>query len=549
MAKLIQFDQKALKSVLKGIKTLAKAVSVTLGPKGRNVVINKEIGTPSSTKDGVAVAKEIYLKDKFENIGAQMVKEAASKTADKAGDGTTTAIVLAEAIFAKGMKNITAGANPMVIKNGIDKAVKEIVKELSLQAKTISSKEEIKQIATISSNNDEEVGNIIYEAMEKVGKDGIVTIAEAKGIDTTLEIVEGMQFDKGYISPYFITNAEKMSVELDIPYILITDKKISSVKQIIAILEKVMEKGPRPLLIIAEDIDEEALAALVINKIKAGLPICAVKAPSFGDSRKAILQDIAILTGAILISDELGYSLEQMELDWLGSSKKVKISKDDTTIIDGLGNSKEINKRLELIKSELANAASDYDREKIEQRLAKLSGGVAIINVGAATELEMKEKKDRVEDALHATRAAIAEGIVVGGGVSLIQASKALDELQLSKEESIGKEIIKQAVLAPTTAIANNCGKQGALVAEKVYEREGFWGYNGLKDTFGDLLKDGVVDPVLVAKSALIHASSVASLLLTISVMITEKPEPKKKNQQPPMMDPMGGMGGFDGMM
>lgn len=556
MAKMLQFHEEALKSLLKGVKTLAKAVIVTLGPKGRNVVIGKEFGSPSSTKDGVTVAKEIVLKDKYENMGAQLVKEAASKASEVAGDGTTTAIVLAEAIFSEGVKNVSAGANPMDLKRGIDKAVKAIDAALDKMAKPIKTPEEIEQIARISSNNDAAVGAIISQAMQKVGKEGIVTIGEAKGIETTLDVVEGMQFEKGYVSPYFITNAEKMSVEFDNPAILITDKKLTNAKELVPILEQVMQKGSRPLLIIAEDIDGEALATLVVNKVKGGLPLCAVKAPGFGDRRKAMLEDLAILTGSTLVSDEMGYNIEEIGLEMLGSAKKVKISKDDTTLVDGAGKTKQIQARTLQIKAELSQPnLSDYDREKLETRLAKFAGGVAVVNVGALTETEANEKKDRIEDALHATRAATSQGIVPGGGVALIRAAKALDQLKLTGDEAIGVEIIRKACYAPAAAIANNCGKIGGLIAEKIAEKEGSFGYNGLTDAFSDLVKDGVIDPVLVTKSALIHAASIAGMLITISAMITDKPEPKKAASMPAPgmggmgMGGMGGMGDFGGMM
>jgi chaperonin GroEL len=543
MAKMLQFNQDALKSILKGVKQLAKAVIVTLGPKGRNVVINKGFGAPLSTKDGVTVAKEISLKDKFENMGAQLVKEAASKTADVAGDGTTTAIVLAEAILTAGVKNVIAGANPMSVKRGIDKAVDAMLTSLDALAIKISKPEEIKQIATISANNDADIGAIIAEAMTKVGKDGTVTIAEAKSIDTTLDVVEGMQFDKGYASPYFVTNAEKMSVELDNPHILITDKKLSNARDLVPFLEKFFEKGQRPLLIIAEDIDSEALATLVVNKLKGGMPVCAAKAPAFGDRRKAILQDIAILTGATLVSEEVGLVLEDVGLEVLGRSRKVKVSKDETTIIDGSGDPKAIEARIQQIRNEIDNSTSDYDRDKLEERLAKLVGGVAVINVGAATETELKEKKARVEDAVHATKAAVSGGIVPGGGVALLRAVKALDQLKLPGDEQVGVEIIRNAAFAPAIAIATNCGKQGNLIAEKVFEKTGGFGYNGLTDAFTDLIADGVIDPVLVTKSALIHAASISGLLITIAAMITDKPQPKKAAA--PSMDGMHGMGGM----
>jgi chaperonin GroEL len=540
MSKMLQFNEEALKSLLKGVRTLAKAVKVTLGPKGRNVVINKGFGSPLSTKDGVTVAEEITLKDKFENMGAQLVKEVASKTSTIAGDGTTTAIVLAEAIFSAGVKNVAAGANPMVLKRGIDKSVETLVKALSVLASPVNTSNEIKQIATISANNDPEIGSLIAEAMDKVGKDGIITVAEAKGIETTLDVVEGMQFDKGYLSPYFVTNPENMTVELTNAFILITDKKLSSVKDIVPFLERVMADGPRPLLIIADDVDGEALATLVVNKLKAGLPVCAVKAPGFGDRRKAMLQDIAVLTGATLITEEVGLNLEDADISVLGKAKTVKISKEETTIVDGAGNAAAVKERLALIKAELANPSiSNYDKEKLEERLAKLVGGVAVINIGAATETELKEKKARIEDALHATRAAVAEGIVAGGGVALLRAVKSLENLQLQGDEAIGLAIIQQAVFAPATAIANNCGKQGNLIAEKIYEGQGNFGYNGLTDAFVDMLKAGVIDPVLVTKSALVNAASISSLLLTTAAMITEKPQPKAEHA------PMGGMGGM----
>ncbi len=552
MAKMLQFNEEALKSILKGVNSLAKAVTVTLGPKGRNVVIGKNSGMPISTKDGVTVAQEIHLLDKFENMGAQLVKEAAAKTSDIAGDGTTTAIVLAAAIYAEGVKNVMAGANPMLIKRGIEKAIYTISTSLSHMAKEVKTREEIEQIATISANNDADVGAIIGKAMEKVGKDGIVSIAEAKGIDTTLDVVEGMQFDKGYISPYFITNAEKMSVEMENCQIFITDKKLSSAKEIIPLLEKIIAKGSKPLLIIAEDVDAEALATLVINKIKGGLPFCAVKAPGFGDRRKEMLEDIAILTKATLVSEEKGMQLEEIDLSVLGSAKKVKVSKQNTTIIGGAGSSKEIKARVAQIKNEISVSTSAYDKEKLEERLAKVVGGVAVINIGAATESEMKEKKSRVDDALHATRAAVAEGIVPGGGVALLRAVKSLDGLKLHGDEAIGVAIVRCAAFAPAIWIANNCGKQGNIIAEKIFEKDGAWGYNGLSDQFSDLVKDGVIDPVLVTKSALINAGSIASLLLTIAAMVTDKPKPKAKKEalgmgsggMPPEM--MGGMPGMD---
>jgi len=548
MSKMLKFREDALKSILKGVNTLAKAVIVTLGPRGRNVVINKGYGSPLSTKDGVTVAKEIYLKNKFENMGALLVKEASSKTADVAGDGTTTAIVLAEAIFSKGVKNVIAGANPMSVKKGIEKATKTLSDALTSQAKQVNNPEEIKQIATISANNDTEIGAMISRAMEKVGKDGTITISEAKGIETILDVVEGMQFDKGYSSPYFITNAEKMTVELSDAQILITDKKLSNAQDLVPILEKIMEEKQKPLLIIAEDIDGEALATLVINKIKAGMPICAVKAPAFGDRRKAMLEDIAILTGATVVSEEVGLKLENVGLEVLGRAKTIKVSKEETVIVDGCGDSESIQKRAQQIRAEIEKSTSDYDKEKLQERLAKVSGGVAVINVGAATETELKEKKARVEDALHATRAAVSEGIVAGGGVALIRAVKGLDTLKLPPEEMIGVEIVKEAAFAPAIAIATNCGKQGNMIAEKIAEKEGAFGYNGLTDAFTDLFEEGVIDPVLVTKSALLHACSIAGILITISCMITDKPEPKSNAPGMPPMDEMGGMRGMGGM-
>lgn len=549
MPKMMQFNEEALKSILKGVKTLAKAVIITLGPRGRNVVIWKEFGSPTSTKDGVSVAKEIVLKDKFENLGAQLVKEAASKASDVAGDGTTTAIVLAEALFSEGVKNVAAGANPMSVKRGIEKAVDALVRELDALAVPVSSPEEIRQIAAISANNDPDIGAIISEAMQRVGRDGIVTIGEAKGIETVLDVVEGMQFDKGYISPYFITDAEKMSVEMENASIFITDKKLSTTKEIVPILEMIAEKNGRPLLIIAEDVEGDALATLVVNKIKGSLPVCAVKAPGFGERRKAMLEDIAILTGATLVSEEMGYTLENAEAEMLGHAKKIKISKEETLLVDGSGRPKEVQKRVAQIKFEMEKSTSDYDRQKLEERLAKLSGGVAVVNVGAMTEAEAGEKKARIEDALHATRAAALQGVVPGGGVALIRASKALKALNLKGDEAIGVEIVRKAAQAPVSAIATNCGKNGQWVAEKIAEKEGAFGYNGLTDQFSDLIKDGVLDPVLVTKSALKHAASVAGMLITIAAIVTDKPEPKKKGQMPsaPPMDM--GMGGMGGMM
>lgn len=546
MGKMFQYKEDALKAMQEGVRKLAKAVIVTLGPKGRNVVIKKGFGSPLSTKDGVTVAKEVNLKDKFENMGAQLVKEVASKTSDIAGDGTTTAIVLADAIYSAGVKNVIAGANPMLVKKGIDKAVELITLELSKLASPVKTPQEVKQTATISANNDPEIGSIIADAMNKVGKDGIITVDEAKGIETTLDVVEGMQFDKGFLSPYFITNPENMSVEFENGSLLIVDKKISNAKDLIPFLEKFMKQGPRPLLIIAEDIDGEALAMLVVNKIKGGLPLCAVKAPAFGDRRKAMLEDIATVTGATVVSEEIGLNLEEVDLAVLGRAKRIKITKDDTTIVDGVCDMKRLKSREAQLRGEIASTKSDYDREKLEERLAKLVGGVAVIKVGAATETEMKEKKARVEDALHATRAAIAEGIVPGGGVALLRAVRVLEKYKAATtDENIGLDIVKEACFAPACAIATNCGKQGRVIAEKIYERQGAEGYNGLTDTFADLVKEGVIDPVFVTKSALRHAASVVSLLLTAEVLITDKPKKNKSKQTGAHMGGMGGMGGM----
>jgi chaperonin GroEL len=563
MSKMLQFNEEANKSISKGIKLLAKTVKITLGPKGRNVVINKGFGAPTSTKDGVTVAKEIALKDKFENMGVQLVKEVASQTSDTAGDGTTTAIVLAEAIYTEGVKNVTAGANPMCLKRGIDKAVSAIVDELNKLATPIDTQEKVRQIATISANNDPDIGSIISEAMDRVGKDGIITVSEAKGIETTLDVVEGMQFDKGYLSPYFITQPENMAVEMENAHILITDKKLSTARDIVPILEKLMEGTPKPLIIIAEDVDAEALATLVVNRLKGEMQVCAVKAPGFGDRRKAMLEDIAILTGGTVVTEDVGLKLEDVGPEVLGKAKTIKISKDNTTIIDGLGDQKQVEGRVAQIRGEIENSSSSYDKENLEERLAKLVGGVAVVEVGAATETELKEKKARVEDALHATRAAVAEGIVPGGGVALLRAVKALDKLKLTGDEATGLEIVRHATFQPATAIANNCGKQGNLIAEKIFEKSANWGYNGLTDKFTDLVEDGVIDPVMVTRFALINAASVAGLLLTTAAMITDKPEansgaPAMGGGMPGMgggmpgmgggMPGMGGMGGMPGM-
>jgi chaperonin GroEL len=538
MSKMIQFHEEALKSILKGVKTLAKAVAVTLGPKGRHVIIRKEFGLPLSTKDGVTVAQEIALKNKFENMGAQLVKEASSKTADVAGDGTTTAVILAEAIYSEGVRAIIAGANPMHLKKGIDKAVAAVCSALGELATKIAKSDEVQQIATISANNDPEIGAMIAEAIEKVGKDGVISITEALGAETVLDVVEGLQFDKGYLSPYFITNPEKMTAELNDPLIFITDKKISSMSELVSVLETIMEKGARPLLLIADDIDGEALATLVVNKIKGGMPLCAVKAPAFGAQRRFMLQDLAILTGATLLTEEMGMTLSDFEFSMLGRAKRVKVGKEETTIIEGAAATKELQKRIAEIRGEMNSSKSDYDTEKLRERLAKLAGGVALIRVGASTESEMKEKKSRVEDALAATRAAALEGIVPGGGVALLRAVKALDKLTVSDEEQVGLEIVRRACFAPATIIANNCGRQGNMIAEKVFERQGPWGYNGLTDEFADLIREGIIDPVLVTKSALNNAASIASTMMTAAVLVTDKPSPKSK-APPPSMDGM----------
>jgi len=555
MAKMLRFNEDALKSILKGVKTLAKAVIITLGPKGRNVVISKGVGSPFSTKDGVTVAKEIVLKDKFENMGAQLVKEASSKTSDVAGDGTTTAIVLTEAIVKEGVKNIIAGADPMAIKRGIEKALCKQLEALDRLSSPVNNPQEILQIATISSNNDPAIGEIVSEAMKKVGKDGSITVSDSKGIDTYLDVAEGMQFDRGYLSPYFVTNPDKMRAEFSNAQLLIIDKKVSNAKELVPILEKAMEQQTqRPLVIISEDIEGEALATLVINKLKGGKSLCAVKAPSFGDKRKAILQDIALLTGATVVSEDTGLVLEKIGLDVLGTAKTIKVSKEETTIIEGGGNSSQIQKRITQIREEMETTTSDYDRRNLEERLANLSGGVAIIYVGAATELEMKEKKARVEDAIHATQTAVRDGIVPGGGVALIRTISALEGFELEGDEDIGIDIMRRASRAPAIAIADNGGKEGRIIADKVSTSSGAMGYNALKDCFEDLSKGGVIDPMFVTKSACKNAVSVSGILLTITCMISDKPEPKK---EAPIGDEMGdgmaggmggGMPGMEGM-
>ena len=523
-AKILQYDEEARKSILNGVNTLADAVKVTLGPKGRNVIIDRSYGAPNVTKDGVTVAKEIELEDKFENMGAQMVKEVASKTSDVAGDGTTTATILAQAIFREGAKSVAAGSNPMDVKRGIDKAVEVVVKELKKMSKPTKDAKEIAQVGTISANNDEAIGAIIAEAMEKVGKEGVITVEEAKGLETELEIVEGMQFDRGYLSPYFVTNAEKMEVELEDCLILIYEKKISNMKDLLPILEQIAKMG-RPLLIIAEDIEGEALATLVVNKIRGTLHVAAVKAPGFGDRRKAMLEDIAILTGGKMISEEMGYKLENTKIEDLGRAKRITIDKDNTTIIDGAGARASLEGRVKQIRAQVEETTSDYDREKLQERLAKLVGGVAVIKVGAATETEMKEKKARVEDALNATRAAVEEGIVPGGGVAYLRTLPALDKMKLEGDEEVGVRIVKKALEEPLKMIANNAGIEGSIVVEKVKEKKGAYGFNARTDKYEDMIAAGVIDPTKVTRFALQNAASVASLMLTTQCMIADKPE------------------------
>ncbi len=545
MAKQIFFEIEARNKMKKGVDTLANAVKVTLGPKGRNVVIEKKFGAPQVTKDGVSVAKEIELEDPIENMGAQMVKEVASKTADIAGDGTTTATVLAQSIISEGLKNVAAGANPMDLKRGIDKAVKAVVEHLKQQSVSVGdNNNKIEQVASISANNDESIGKLIAEAMTKVGKEGVITVEEAKGTDTTVEVVEGMQFDRGYVSPYFVTNSEKMEADLENPYILIYDKKISSMKDILHILEKVAQSG-RPLLIIAEDLEGEALATLVVNKLRGTLKVAAVKAPGFGDRRKEMLQDLAVLTKGIVISEEQGYKLEGADLTYLGQAAAVTIDKDNTTIVGGKGDKEDITARVNQIKAQIESTTSDYDKEKLQERLAKLSGGVAVLYVGAATEVEMKEKKDRVDDALHATRAAVEEGIVPGGGVAYIRAIESLNDLKGSNEdETTGIQIVKRAVEEPLRQIVVNSGIEGSIVVQKIKEGIGDFGFNARTEVYENLLAAGVIDPTKVTRIALENASSIAGMLLTTECVISDKPEKDK-----PGMPPMGGMGGGMGDM
>jgi len=543
-AKQLQFDESARQSLLRGVEKLAKAVKATLGPAGRNVILDKKFGSPTITKDGVTVAKEIELEDAYENMGAQLVREVASKTSDIAGDGTTTATVLAESIFREGLKNVTAGANPTSLQRGILKATEAIVAELARISKKVKDRTEIAQVATVSANWDVAIGEIIADAMDKVGKDGTITVEEARSIETTLDVVEGMQFDKGYLSPYFVTNSESMECILENAYILIHEKKISNLKDMLPVLEKVSKSG-RPLLIIAEDVEGEALATLVVNKLRGTLQVSAVKAPGFGDRRKAMLEDIAILTGGKCLTEDLGIKLENVDVSDLGQAKRVSIDKENTTIVEGEGSNADIQGRVNQIRRQIEETTSDYDREKLQERLAKLAGGVAVINVGAATETEMKEKKARVEDALHATRAAVEEGIVPGGGVALIRAQKALDSLNLDGDEAIGVGIVRRAVEAPLRQLTDNAGQEGALVVQEVKKRTGdAEGYNVATGQYEDLVKAGVVDPTKVTRSALQHAGSISGLLLTTEALITEIPEPEK----PAPGGGDGGMGGMGGM-
>jgi chaperonin GroEL len=540
-AKQLQFDESARHTLLRGVEKLAKAVKATLGPSGRNVILDKKFGSPTITKDGVTVAKEIELEDPYENMGAQLVREVASKTSDVAGDGTTTATILAESIYREGLRNVTAGANPTSLQRGIMKGVDAIVEDLKKLSKKVSDRTEIAQVATVSANWDKTIGEIIADAMDKVGKDGTITVEEAKSIETTLEVVEGMQFDKGYLSPYFVTNAEAMEAVLENAYILIHEKKISSLKDLLPLLEKVAKAG-RPLLIIAEDVEGEALATLVVNKLRGTLQVCAVKAPGFGDRRKAMLEDIAVLTGGRCITEDLGIKLENIKLEDLGKAKRITVDKENTTIVEGEGKQNDIQGRVAQIRRQIEETTSDYDREKLQERLAKLAGGVAVINVGAATETEMKEKKARVEDALHATRAAVEEGIVAGGGVALLRAQKALDNVKdLEGDEKVGVAIVRRAIEEPTRQLADNAGREGALVVEEVKKRKGNEGYDVANDEYTDLVKAGIVDPTKVTRSALQNAASIAGLLLTTEALVTEIPE---KEKTPPM--PPGGMGGMD---
>ncbi len=545
-AKELAFSQNARNYILKGVNTLADAVKVTLGPRGRNVVIEKSYGSPTITKDGVTVAKEIELENRFENMGAQMVKEVASKTSDVAGDGTTTATVLAQAIFREGSKLVAAGHNPMDLKRGIEKAVEVAIGELKKLSKPVKEKKEIAQVGTISANGDTTIGEIIAEAMEKVGKEGVITVEEAKGMETKLDVVEGMQFDRGYLSPYFVTDAERMECILEDAYILIHEKKISNMRDLLPLLEKIAKMG-RPLLIVAEDVEGEALATLVVNKLRGTLQASAVKAPGFGDRRKSMLDDIAVLTGGKLIAEELGIKLETVDVKDLGKAKRIVIDKENTTIIDGAGKKDDIEARIKQIRAQIEETTSDYDKEKLQERLAKLAGGVAVINVGAATETEMKEKKARVEDALHATRAAVEEGVVPGGGVAYIRTLGALDKLKLEGDQMFGVKLVKRALEEPLRQISANAGVEGSIVVDKVKNGTGAFGFNAATETYEDLVKAGVIDPTKVSRIALQNASSISSLMLTTEAMIAEKPREEKPMGMPP--GGMGGMGGMEGMM
>ena len=543
MAKEIHFNTESRENLRKGVDILANAVKVTLGPKGRNVILDKKFGAPTVTKDGVSVAKEIELKDPVENMGAQLVKEVASKTADDAGDGTTTATVLAQAIFNTGIKNVAAGANPMDLKRGIDKAVQEVVKNLQSQSKDIKDSSEISQVATVSANNDHEIGKMIADAMDKVGKDGVITVEEAKGTETEVKTVEGMQFDRGYLSPYFVTNSDKMEAELENPYILIYDKKISAMKELLPVLEAVSQTG-KPLLIIAEDIEGEALATIVVNKIRGALKVAAVKAPGFGDRRKAMLEDIAILTGGTVISEERGYKLESATIDYLGTAEKVNIDKDNTTVVSGAGKKDDIVARVNQLKKQIDTTTSEYDKEKLQERLAKLSGGVAILYVGAATEEEMKEKKDRVDDALHATRAAVQEGIVAGGGTAFLRSVSSLDKLNLENDDqNTGVLIVKTALESPIRTIVENSGGEGSVIIQKIKEGKGDFGYNAAIDKFESMFKAGIIDPTKVSRLALENAASIAGLLITTECVVVDETETEAPAA--PAMPPGGGMGGM----
>ena len=548
MAKDINYDVDARTSLKTGVDKLADAVKVTLGPKGRNVVIDKKFGAPTMTKDGVTVAKEIELENSVENMGAQMVREVASKTSDVAGDGTTTATVLAQAIITEGLKNVTAGANPMDLKRGIDHAVTQVIDYLKSISKDVSNKDEIAQVGTISANNDNSIGELISEAMEKVGNEGVITVEEAKSTDTFLETVEGMQFDRGYLSPYFVTNADNMEAELESPYILIHEKKISNMKELLPVLEKVVQAG-KSLLVIAEDIEGEALATLVMNKLRGSFKVAAIKAPGFGDRRKAMMQDIAVLTGGTVISEEQGYKLENADLSYLGQARNVTIDKDNTTIVEGKGKQDNVLARINEIKVQIEKSTSDYDKEKLQERLAKLSGGVAVLNIGAATEVELKEKKARVEDALHATRAAVKEGIVAGGGVALLRAIDAINTKGLPADEAVGAGILKKALEAPCRMIVNNAGLEESVVVNKIKESKGSNGFDARHEEYVDMLKAGIIDPTLVTRTAVQNAASIAGLLLTTEATVSDKPEPPSAAAPAMPGGDMGGMGGMGGMM